>query len=138
VFFYRYKGDVFTPFVFKVADRVGLRTVDACEPRQIRKEAAAAGYARVAVLSGSVSSSFAIIQLTCFLSDSGIRDAHVQEHTPRFFFAREQISGTLNGDNGMLKCSMLPLFSWRYGFISFSFPIWYWIGIFSNSGLGPL
>jgi len=39
-----------------VADRVGLRTVDACEPRQVRKEAAAAGYLRVAVLSGSVSS----------------------------------------------------------------------------------
>jgi len=30
--------------------------VDACEPRQVRKEAAAAGYARVAALSGSVSS----------------------------------------------------------------------------------
>jgi len=30
--------------------------VDACEPRQVRKEAAAAGYLRVAVLSGSVSS----------------------------------------------------------------------------------
>ena len=39
-----------------VADRVGLRTVDACEPRQVRKEAAAAGCTRVAVLSGSVSS----------------------------------------------------------------------------------
>ena len=41
-----------------VADRVGLRTVDACEPRQVRKEAAAAGCTRVAVLSGSVSSFF--------------------------------------------------------------------------------
>jgi len=50
-----------------VADRVGLRTVDACEPRQIRKEAAAAGYVRVAVLSGSVSSF-----LGCFfLGDMG-------------------------------------------------------------------
>ena len=46
------------PLCSTVADRVGLRTVDACEPRQIRKEAAAAGYARVAVLSGSVSSFF--------------------------------------------------------------------------------
>jgi len=44
------------PLYSTVADRVGLRTVDACEPRQVRKEAAAVGYARVAVLSGSVSS----------------------------------------------------------------------------------
>jgi len=44
------------PLCSTVADRVGLRTVDACEPRQVRKEAAAAGYARVAALSGSISS----------------------------------------------------------------------------------
>ena len=51
------------PLCSTVADRVGLRTVDACEPRQVRKEAAAAGYVRVAVLSGSVSSF-----LGCFFS----------------------------------------------------------------------
>jgi len=58
LFGYESEGDVFTPLDSTVADRVGLRTVDACEPRQIRKEAAAAGYARVVVLSGSVSSFF--------------------------------------------------------------------------------
>jgi len=62
-----------------VADRVGLRTVDACEPRQIRKEAAAAGYVRVAVLSGSVSSFFITIQITCYLFDDCIKNAHVQD-----------------------------------------------------------
>ena len=75
------------PLYSTVADRVGLRTVDACEPRQVRKEAAAAGYARVAVLSGSVSSFFVIIQPTCFLSDSHIRSAHVQ-HTRLWLLLR--------------------------------------------------
>jgi len=112
VLVYEYKGMSLLPLCSTVADRVGLRTVDACEPRQVRKEAAAAGYARVAVLSGSVSSFFVIIQPTCFLSASCIRNAHVQKHTPRFFFACEQISGTLNGDNGMLKYSMFFVFSW--------------------------
>jgi len=74
---YECKGRDLLPVCSTVADRVGLRTVDACEPRQVRKEAAAAGYARVAVLSGSVSSLFVIIQLTCFLSASCIRNAHV-------------------------------------------------------------
>jgi len=60
------------PLCSTVADRVGLRTVDACEPRQVRKEAAAAGYVRVAVLSGSVSSFFVTIQLTVYFSDSGV------------------------------------------------------------------
>ena len=55
------------PVCSTVADRVGLRTVDACEPRQVRKEAAAAGYARVAVLSGSVSSFFILSSLLLFV-----------------------------------------------------------------------
>jgi len=76
--FFKYKGDVFTPFIFTVADRVGLRTVDACEPRQIRKEAAAAGYACVAVLSGSVSSFFITTQIIGYLLDDCIKNAHVQ------------------------------------------------------------
>jgi len=54
---------VVSPFVLTVADRVRLRTVDACEPRQVRKEAAAAGYARVAVLSGSIGSFFTLIKI---------------------------------------------------------------------------
>jgi len=60
--------------------------VDACEPRQIRKEAAAAGCARVAVLSGSVSSLLLLPRSSVICSMTASKNAHVQEHTARFFF----------------------------------------------------
>jgi len=122
------------PLYSTVADRVGLRTVDACEPRQVRKEAAAAGYARVAVLSGSVSSFFVTIQPTCFLSDSYIRSAHVQ-YTRLWLLLRptSSIHGVVCASFFLsnkyqarwmvtMACwstlyFLFCLFSWRYGLI---------------------
>jgi len=76
------------PLYLTVADRVWLRTVDACEPRQVRKEAAAAGYARVAVLSGSVSSFYIITELLIVFRIVMLKISSYGNRNRCFFFYR--------------------------------------------------